>query len=144
MTEYTANYWKSDQIAPPVLKEMFEGHMHRIVGLVIHSSKYAKYNEKTNAIEIGYDCDNLGIEIPDDGSITDIVNDIYEKVFNHSESFLYQQLLTKIENNLKNNIDSTSKGLASDIVWRICQYIGANADARYRWNDNDVWERIHL
>jgi len=144
MTDYVANYWKSDQIAPEVLKEMFQGHMHRMVGLVIHSSKYAKFNEETNSVEIGFDCDSLGIEISDDGSVTDIINDVYEKVYNHTEGFLYQQLLNKVEANLNNNIDSASKGLATDIIWRICQYIGANSDTRYRWNDNNVWERIHL
>ncbi len=29
MTDYVANYWKSDQIAPELLKEIFQGHMHR-------------------------------------------------------------------------------------------------------------------
>ena len=144
MTDYVANYWKTDQIAPEVLKEMFRGHFDRMVGLVIHSSKYAKYNEEKNSIEIGFDCDSLGIEISDDGSVTDIINDVYEKVYNHTEGFLYQQLLNKVEANLNNNIDSTSKGLATDIIWRICQYIGAGSDARYRWNDSNVWERIHL
>ena len=52
MSEYVANYWKTDQISPEVLREMFQSHLERIISVAIHCSNYAKYNEETKRISV--------------------------------------------------------------------------------------------
>ena len=144
MSEYVANYWKTDQISPEVLREMFQSHLERIISVAIHCSNYAKYNEETNSIELGYDCEKFDIDIPKDEIVTDIVNDEYDSRVNATENFIYSQLLNSIETNLTSQTESSAKGLTQDMIWRICQYIGANSGDRYRWSDSDIWERIHV
>tara|TARA_R100001530_G_C4302937_1_gene150990 strand:+ start:547 stop:984 length:438 start_codon:yes stop_codon:yes gene_type:complete len=143
MSDYIANYWKTDQISPEVLSEMFTINLNRIISLAIHCSNYAKYNEETNSIELGYDCEKFGIDIPKDEQSNDIVNDEWLTLFNTSESFIYSQLLHSIEKKLHSQTDGSAKGLASEMIFRICQYIGASSGDRYRWNDSDIWEKIH-
>ena len=76
----------------------------------------------------------------------DIINDKYVDSNTYSTSFIYQQFLNSIIDICKTESESLSRGVTSDIIWRIARYIGAS-DKLYRTNmnstDDTVWEVIH-
>ena len=107
-----------------------------------------RYNSERNCIDISFDCDKLGIDLKEEGKelFVDIINDKYVDSNTYSTSFIYHQFLNSIIDICKTESETLSRGVTSDIIWRIARYIGAY-DKLCRTNmnstDDTVWEVIH-
>ena len=146
MTDYVAQYWQSDQVAPSEFTESFKRYLHSSIDVLFNQKEKVKYNPETKCIELSFNCDKLGIELPDKKVelFEDIVNGIDAPTGQYSTSFIYHQFLNAIREKSDTALDSFSQSMTNDVIWRIGRYIGAsNKMNAGNFRDDSVWERIH-
>ena len=147
MSKYKANYWNSDQVTPSVFKENITRNLSTAIQSAFNRNKNVVYNAETNCIDVSFDCDEFELNLGSPNILfDDIFNEEYVADQTYNTSFIYHELLNKILHNCKGELDNLSRGVSSDIIWRIARYVGAS-DTLSRTNidtTNDaVWERIH-
>ena len=76
MTDYIAQYWQSDQVAPSEFTESFKRYLHNTIDVLFNHMESVKYNPESNCIELSFDCKKLGMELPEEKAelFEDIVN----------------------------------------------------------------------
>ena len=145
---FVAQYWKSDEVAPSEIRENVYRNFVSVIHMAFNHNDLVKYDSERNCIDISFDCDKLGINLRDEGEelFVDIINDKYVDSNTYSTSFIYHQFLNSIIDICKTEAEGLSRGVTSDIIWRIARYIGAY-DKLCRTNmnstDDTVWEVIH-
>tara|TARA_R100000742_G_C4229088_1_gene51068 strand:+ start:176 stop:631 length:456 start_codon:yes stop_codon:yes gene_type:complete len=149
MTEFTAQYWKSDEVSPSEFKDNIYRNFVSAIQNAFTRNDGIRFDAERNCIDISFDCDKLNINLRDEEKemFVDIFNDEYTidgKVY--ATSFIYHQFLNSIIDVSRDDINSLSRNVTSDIIWRIARYIGAG-DKLYNTNtnstDDSVWEVIH-
>ena len=146
MTDYIAQYWQSDQVAPSEFAESFKRYLHSTMDVIFNQKKRVKYNPETDCIELSFDCKKLGMELPEEKAelFEDIMNGEDAPTGQYSTSFIYHQFLNAIREKSDIALDSFSKQMTNDVIWRIGRYIGAsNKMNAGNFRDDSVWERIH-
>ena len=146
MTDYIAQYWQSDQVAPSEFTESFKRYLHNTIDVLFNHMESVKYNPESNCIELSFDCKKLGMELPEEKAelFEDIVNGLPAPTGEYSTSFIYHQFLNTIKEKCGPALDSYSKQMTNDVIWRIGRYIGASNKMNGSYfRDDSVWERVH-